>query len=159
VARCWWRSSLRHCATNRKVAGSIPEGVTGIFHWHNPSGRTMALGLDQLLTEMSTRNNSCGIRVAGAYGWQPYHPHVSIVLKSGSLNLLEPSGPVQACNGIDLPSPLSTDINYLHHSSVQHSDCKRRSFIPKQTVDRFVFLLRTREFRDKTSNPRTAIPN
>ena len=26
-----------------------------------------------------------------------------IVLKSGSLNLLEPSGPVQACNGIDLP--------------------------------------------------------
>jgi len=28
---------------------------------------------------------------------------VSIVLKSGSLNLLEPSGPVQACNGISLP--------------------------------------------------------
>ena len=26
-----------------------------------------------------------------------------IVLKSGSLNLLEPSGPVQACNGIGLP--------------------------------------------------------
>ena len=27
-----WRSWLRHCATNRKVAGSIPDGVTGIFH-------------------------------------------------------------------------------------------------------------------------------
>ena len=27
------------------------------------------------------------------------------VLKSGSLNLLEPSGPVQACKGIDLPLP------------------------------------------------------
>jgi hypothetical protein len=27
---------LRHCATNRKVAGSIPDGVR-IFHWHNPS--------------------------------------------------------------------------------------------------------------------------
>jgi hypothetical protein len=26
-----WRSWLRHCATNRKVAGSIPDGVTGIF--------------------------------------------------------------------------------------------------------------------------------
>jgi len=24
------------------IAGSIPDGV-GIFHWHNPSGRTMAL--------------------------------------------------------------------------------------------------------------------
>jgi hypothetical protein len=23
---------LRYCATNRKVAGSIPDGVTGIFH-------------------------------------------------------------------------------------------------------------------------------
>jgi len=27
------------------------------------------------------------------------------LLKSGSLNLLEPSGPVQACNGITLPLP------------------------------------------------------
>jgi len=31
---------------------------------------------------------------------------VPTVLKSGSLNLLEPSGPVQACNGIALPLPL-----------------------------------------------------
>ena len=23
---------LRHCATSLKVAGSIPDGVTGIFH-------------------------------------------------------------------------------------------------------------------------------
>ena len=23
---------VEHCATNRKVAGSIPDGVTGIFH-------------------------------------------------------------------------------------------------------------------------------
>jgi len=30
---------------------------------------------------------------------------VPTVLKSGSLNLLEPSGPVQACNGIALPLP------------------------------------------------------
>ena len=55
-----------HCATNRKVAGSIPDGVIGIFHWHNPSGRTMALGLTQHLTEMSTRNISWGGKAAGA---------------------------------------------------------------------------------------------
>ena len=35
--------------------------------------------------------------------WQPYRLHVPIVLKSGSLTLLEPSGPVQACNRIALP--------------------------------------------------------
>ena len=55
-----WRSWLRHCATSRKVAGSIPDGVIGFFHWHNPSGRAMALGLTQPLTEMSTRNVSWG---------------------------------------------------------------------------------------------------
>jgi len=27
-----WRSLLRHCTTSRKVAGSIPDGVIGIFH-------------------------------------------------------------------------------------------------------------------------------
>ena len=26
-----WRSRLRHCATSRKVAGSFPDGVAGIF--------------------------------------------------------------------------------------------------------------------------------
>ena len=45
-----WRSRLRYCATSWKVAGSIPDGVTGIFHSHNPSGRTIALGLTQPLT-------------------------------------------------------------------------------------------------------------
>ena len=33
-----------------------------IFHLHNPSGRTMALGLTQPLTEMSTRNTSWGVK-------------------------------------------------------------------------------------------------
>ena len=41
----------------------------------------MTLGLTQPLTEMSTRN-------------------IPTVSKSGSLNILEPSGPVQACTGI-----------------------------------------------------------
>ena len=48
---------LRCYATkNGKVAGSIPNGVIGIFHSHNPSDRTMALGSTQPLTEMSTRS-------------------------------------------------------------------------------------------------------
>ena len=43
---------LRCCATNRKVTGSIPGFVIGIFHWHNPSDRTMALGSTHPLTEI-----------------------------------------------------------------------------------------------------------
>ena len=59
----------------------------------------MALGLTQPLTEMSTRNISWEVKAAGTYGWQPYHFHVPIVLKFGSLKFLEYSGPVQVCNG------------------------------------------------------------
>jgi hypothetical protein len=57
---CKCNARLRHCTTSRKVAGSIPDGVTEIFLKHNPSGRTMALELTQPLTEMSTRNVSWG---------------------------------------------------------------------------------------------------
>jgi hypothetical protein len=59
---------LRHCATSRKVAGSIPDDVIGIFHSLNPSGRAMDLVLAQPLTGMSTRNISWGVKSAGAYG-------------------------------------------------------------------------------------------
>jgi hypothetical protein len=55
-----WRSWLRHCATSRKPADSIPDGAIAIFHWHHLSGRTMALGLTLPLTEISTRNISWG---------------------------------------------------------------------------------------------------
>ena len=68
----------------------------------------MALGSAQPLTEMRTKIISWGVKTAGAYGWLPYHLHVLIALKSGSLNLLETSGPVQGCNtGIALQHCLS----------------------------------------------------
>ena len=51
---------LRCCATIRKIAGSIPNGVIGIFHWHNPSDRTMNLGSIQPLKGKSTRRISWG---------------------------------------------------------------------------------------------------
>jgi len=41
---------------------------------------------------------------------------VPIVLKSGSLNLLEPSGPVQAYNGTALPLPTKPYL-YFQFSS------------------------------------------
>jgi len=62
-----WHSWLRHCATSRKVSGSIPDGVIGIFHWHNPSDRTKALRSTKTLTEISTRKISWrGVKAAGA---------------------------------------------------------------------------------------------
>ena len=60
VAQC-----LNCFATNQKVAGSIPDGVIGIFHWHNPSDRTMALSSTHPLTEMGTMSISLWVKAAG----------------------------------------------------------------------------------------------
>ena len=45
---------------------SIPVGVIGIFRRQNPSGRSMALGLTQSLTEMSNQEYFLGgVKAAG----------------------------------------------------------------------------------------------
>jgi hypothetical protein len=49
---------LRYCATNQKIAGSIPDGVMEFFIDINPSDRTMVLGSTQPLTEVSTKSVS-----------------------------------------------------------------------------------------------------
>jgi hypothetical protein len=72
--RCFWHMFLKSTKHSHTHAGHAvsqvvetlrykPEGrgfasrwCIGIFHWHNPSGRTMALELTQPLTEISTRN-------------------------------------------------------------------------------------------------------
>ena len=60
---------LRCCATNRKIAGSIPAGVSGFLIDISPTYRTMDLGSTQPLTEMSTRSSSWGVKVSGASCW------------------------------------------------------------------------------------------
>jgi len=51
---------LRCCATDRKVAGSIPAGIMDFSLTSNPSDRTIVLGSTQPVTEMSTRSISWG---------------------------------------------------------------------------------------------------
>jgi len=46
-----------------------PEGRgfdSGIFRWHNPPGRILALGSTQPVAEMSTRNISLWVKAAEA---------------------------------------------------------------------------------------------
>jgi len=81
---------LRHCATSPTVAGSISDGVIGP-------------GFDSASNRNEYQECFLGVKAAGEYGLQPYHLHVQIVLKSGSLNLLEHLGPVQVRTGIVLP--------------------------------------------------------
>jgi hypothetical protein len=87
---------LRHYSTNRKVAGSIPDGVIGIFHWHNPSGRTMILGSTQPLTEMSTRNIFWG-KGGRCVGLTTLSPSCADWLKIWEP---QPPGTLRACPGL-----------------------------------------------------------
>ena len=84
---------VRHCSISRKVAGSNPDGVIGIFHRPNPSGHTMALGLSQPLTEMSTRNTSWG----GCVGLTTLPPSCVDCLEIWEP---QPSGTPRACPGL-----------------------------------------------------------
>ena len=94
-----WRSWLRYCTKSRKVAGSIPDGVIGNFHRHNPSGRTMALGLTHPLTEMSTTNIFWKGKGGRCVRLTILPPSCTDCLEILEPKLLEPSGTVQACNG------------------------------------------------------------
>ena len=91
---------VRCCATNLKVAGSISDGIIGIFRWHNPPDRTMALGSTQPLTEMSTRRISCVVNAAGAYGWQPYHLPVPLPWNVGTSTSRNPLGHSRPVTGM-----------------------------------------------------------
>jgi len=59
------------------------------------------------------------------FNWQPHHLHVTNVMKSGSLKLLEPSGPHRACYGTTLPyytlSLNKTAVSHWTPSSPAHS--------------------------------------
>ena len=89
-----WRSWMRHCATSRKIAGSIPmvslELFINIFLpaaiW--PRGRNS-------LYKQWVPGIFPGLKAAGLWCWQCYHLGMQIFLKSGRIKLLGPSWPVQ----------------------------------------------------------------
>jgi hypothetical protein len=94
-----WSSWFRHRATSQQVAGSIPDGVDGIFHWRNPSGCTGEL--TQPLTEMSARwfpegwgGAGKGVRWVGLTTLPLSCAERQV--KSRSPNVLESSGPILA---------------------------------------------------------------
>jgi hypothetical protein len=71
----------------------------------------MALGSTQPLTEMSTRCISWG-KGGRCVRLTTLPPSCAVVMKSGNLNFLEPSGPLQACNGTALPSSLPLIVRW-----------------------------------------------
>ena len=57
---------LRCCATNRKVAGSIPAGVIGIFHLHKILPIALWPGVDSASNRNEYQEHFLGVKVTGA---------------------------------------------------------------------------------------------
>jgi hypothetical protein len=96
-------STLTHATSSQLIFRTVtlPDDATGTFHWHNSSCRTVILGSTQPITDMSTWNICWGVKEVGAYNLTTFMWRMCWNL---SLNLLEPSGPVQGCTGLALPS-------------------------------------------------------
>ena len=95
---------LRYCVTNRKVAGSIPAGVIGIFFIYIKSVRShYGPGVDSASDRNEYQEHFFGGKGGRCVRLTTLPPFCAVVMKSGNRNFLEPSAPLQACNGTALP--------------------------------------------------------
>ena len=94
---------LRCCATNRKVAGSIPASVRGFFVDIKSFRSHYGPGVDSAFNRNEYQEHFLGGKGGRRVGLTTLPPSCAVVTKSGNLNFLEPSGPFQACNGTTLP--------------------------------------------------------
>ena len=74
-----------------------------------------------LLATINEYQDNPGGKGGRFVGLTTYHLHVPIVKKSGDLNLLEPCGPVQDCNGTALLLPLASHTMYSFTRTIKQS--------------------------------------
>jgi len=76
------------------------------------SGCTTALRSTQLLNRNEYQGYSLGGKGGRCVRLTTLPPSCAVVMKYGNLNFLEPSGPLQACNGTALPLPNKQIFNF-----------------------------------------------
>jgi hypothetical protein len=76
----WWGTALRLLA--RHCAMPFGEALRYAVSFRSHYGP----GFDSASNRNEYQEYTLGVKASGAYGWQPYHLHASIVSKSGNLN-------------------------------------------------------------------------
>jgi len=99
---------LRCCATNLKVAGLIPACVIDIKSFRSHYGP----GVDSVSNRNEYQEHLLGGKGGRCVRLTTLPPSCTVVMKSGNLNFLEPSGPLQACNGTAIPYPLYRRLSW-----------------------------------------------
>ena len=123
--RAWGSVVVKALRYNSEGPGIDTRCRRGFFPWHLTV--PCALG--------STLKNEYQVNPGGKGGrcvrLTTYHIHVPIVKKSGGLNLLEPCGPVQACNG----TALHLSFTFYLHITFQNYAAKHRPSTRQTSVN------------------------
>ena len=126
---------LKCRATNRKVAGSIPASVSGFFVDIKSFQSHYGPGVDSTSNRNEYQEYFLGVNPPVRKA-DNLPPPCAVVTKSGSRNFLEPSGPVQACNGTAYQMYVYLPQNYTLHSimCVQMQFLGNYSFMTEQLL-------------------------
>ena len=122
--------AVAHCATSRRVAGSIPGGVFQTFLWLNFSSRTMTLRSDSTTKRIGEQKFSLGVKAAGALGWQTCQLQLPTYKDSGNLKLMETSENVQFCKGTSIYTHTHTHTERTFYSVPEHYSCIAHPLTP-----------------------------
>jgi hypothetical protein len=104
---------LRCCAKNRKVACSIPAGVSGFFIDIKSFRSHYGPGVESAFNRKEYQEYFYGDKGGRSVRLTNLPPSCAVFKKSGSLNFLEPSGLFWVCDGTDLLLPLPLIINNI----------------------------------------------
>ena len=103
---CLWGTAvaqwLMYCATNRKFAGSIPDGVIGFFVDIKSFRSHYGPGVESAFKQKWVPGAFLGGKGCRCVRLTNLPPSCAVVTKSGDLDFLVPSGPLRASNGTDL---------------------------------------------------------
>jgi len=91
---------LRFCAKNRKVAGSIPAGVSGFFIDIKCFRSHYGPGVDSASNTNEYQEYIMEVKAAGAQAWQPYHHPVPLSRNLGALTSWNPLGLSRPVTGL-----------------------------------------------------------